>query len=79
MKKIDGQKLRNLRLKKEFTVTELAEKAGISEKTLQGVEGGRRHHYTDATLIALARAFQMDVLELEKAIQSEEEPQTKSA
>ena len=78
MKKIDGQKLRNLRMKKEMTVHDLAEKAKISVKTLQGVEGGRRHRYTDATLIALARAFEISVLDLEAAIASEE-PSTKSA
>jgi transcriptional regulator with XRE-family HTH domain len=78
MKKIDGKKLRNLRMKKEFTVSGLAKKANVSEKTIEGVESGRRQRYTDATLIALARAFEIEVLELETAI-ALDEPATKSA
>lgn len=79
-KPINGEVLRTLRLRKGLTIAELARRAvflkegaerHVSEQTIIGIEGGRHKDVIDSTLVGLAKALEMDVMELEKALAGE--------
>ncbi len=53
---IDPEKLRIERATKRMTVKELAEKSGVSEKTIRWAEGGRGGKTLD-TVVKLAKAL----------------------
>lgn len=65
---VNGIWFREQRLRKGMTVDEFAKEAGVAEGTINGIEASKLQHLADKTLIALAKAFEMDVVEFEKAI-----------
>ena len=65
---VNGVWFREQRLRKGMTVDEFAKAAGIAEGTVNGIEASKLQHLADKTLIALAKAFEMDVIEFERAI-----------
>jgi transcriptional regulator with XRE-family HTH domain len=62
--------LHEIRLGKGLTVSDLAKKAEVSERTINEIEKGNRN-VQEKTLFALARALDMNPAELEKAILAE--------
>lgn len=68
MIRIDGGALRHLRLAKGMTQGELIKVSGLSVSTLNALECGRNEHMSDKTILALAKAFGMTALEVEKEI-----------
>lgn len=72
MKKVNGETLRNLRLRAGMTIKALSEKSSLSEQTIEYVEKGKRKHINDATLIGLAKGLGIDVIELGQKLQDAE-------
>jgi transcriptional regulator with XRE-family HTH domain len=72
MKKVNGETLRNLRLRAGMTIRALSEKSKLSEQTIEYIEKGKRKHINDATLIGLALGFGIDVIELGQKLQETE-------
>lgn len=70
-KHVNGESLRALRLRAGLTTKDLAEKSGLSESTIEGIEAGRRKYLADGTLIGLAKGLGLDPMELEKQITAE--------
>jgi len=60
-----GERLRQLRDEKDFSLRELADKIGVSAAFLSDIELGRRFPAEDK-LVALADALSVDVAELKK-------------
>ncbi len=56
-----GEKLRNARAAKRMSQTELAEKSGVSLRTIQNYELGVRTPKSRSTYDRLAQALEMDV------------------
>jgi transcriptional regulator with XRE-family HTH domain len=67
-KHVNGESLRALRLRAGLTTKDLAEKCGVCESTIEGIEAGRRKYLSDATLIGLAKGLGKDPMDLEKEI-----------
>lgn len=59
-----AERLTRLRLARRMTVTELAQAAGLSDRTVRDIEKGRRNRVQEATLIALAGSLDVDLDEL---------------
>lgn len=60
---LNGRKLREIRLSKGTGSKDLAEKAGIAERTLLEIEEGKRQA-TEETLFAVAKALEVHADEL---------------
>jgi transcriptional regulator with XRE-family HTH domain len=58
-----GRRVRELRLKREWTVEEAAERFGIEPAHVRRVEAGRTNPSL-ATLVSIARAFSTEVVDL---------------
>ena len=58
-----GERVRELRLERELTQQETAERALIDDKHLQAVEAGKTNP-TVATLVGIARALDVDLASL---------------
>ena len=65
---VNGVWFRGERLRLGMTVDEFAKHSGVAEGTILRIESGIDQHLADKTLIALAKAIKMDVVEFEKAI-----------
>lgn len=70
---LNGRTLREMRLRAGMTLQDLSAKTGLSKVTIDLAESGKRSALNDKTLIALAKGFDMDVIELEKALNGAEE------
>lgn len=55
--KVDGERLRALRLKRDMTAQQVAEQVGISRPFLCLLETGQRHTVTLPTAVRLASAL----------------------
>ena len=60
---LNGRKLREIRLSKGVGSKDLAQRAGVSERTLLEIEEGKRHA-TEETLFAVAQALGVKADEL---------------
>lgn len=65
--KINGERLRHLRLSGDETLAEVAARAGISHAYLSQIEIGRYPQVSKTVFDSLCRAFQVDPGELELA------------
>jgi transcriptional regulator with XRE-family HTH domain len=70
--KVNGETLRNLRLRAGMTIKALSEKSKLSEQTIEYIEKGKRKHINDATLLGLAAALGIDVVLLREKLQETE-------
>ena len=66
MRKLVGQNVRRIRLKKGWTQERFAEVSGISQQYISSLESGRRNP-TVVTLHELAQALEVSPIELLKA------------
>jgi transcriptional regulator with XRE-family HTH domain len=55
-----GETLRQLRLRARLTQESLAEQAGLSVRTISGLENGRIEHPRDSSVRCLAEALRLD-------------------
>lgn len=60
---VDGLKLRLIRLDKGMTARELAQKSGLKERTILGIEN-KGHQTREESLLALAKALGVSPSEL---------------
>ncbi|MGH9388830.1 MAG: helix-turn-helix domain-containing protein [Vicinamibacteria bacterium] len=67
-RQVNGLALRAMRLRAGLSTSDLAERSGLSEGTIEGIEAGRRKYLADATITGLAGALKMDVLKLMEEI-----------
>lgn len=67
-RQVNGAALRAMRLRASMTTKDLAQKSGLSESTIEGIEAGRRKYLADHTLIGLAKGFGVDPMALEAEI-----------
>ncbi len=63
IKQLFGKKVRNLRIKKGLTQDELAKMAGISQRSLSGIETGE-NFLSAETLTNLLKCFDISIDEL---------------
>ena len=63
MRKLVGQNVRRVRLKKGLTQEELSDRSGFTQQYLSGLENGRRNP-TVVTVFELAEALGVSHLEL---------------
>ena len=59
-----GYKIREVRLKRGITQTELSTKSGVSRAIINGLETGRASVTTTETLLKIARAWDVTADEL---------------
>jgi len=72
--KIDGAKLREVRMGKRMTTKELAEKSGVSPRTIDRIESGAlKEGVREGTLFAISKALEveLDVLMAPVAVHTE--------
>lgn len=70
---MNGRTLREMRLRAGMTVQDLSAKAEISEATIELFESGKRNGVKNRTLIALAKAFELDVIDFENILNGTKE------
>lgn len=60
----DGRRLRQIREQQEYSIEQLAEAAGVGEKTIRNLESGRTRGARLPTLKALCAVLDIEVLEI---------------
>ena len=68
------ERLKSIREKQQLTKSDLAEKAGLSSRTVHDLENGRRDRIQEKTLMLLAQALDVSIFELLGREPSEEDP-----
>lgn len=61
-----GEKIKELRIRNGWTLTQLSEKSGVSYPILIGIEKGTYTRPTDLTIGKIANALDYDFMELLK-------------
>lgn len=70
---LNGRTLRAMRLRAGMTIQDLSAKAGISTVTIHLAESGKRKELSNKTLIALAKVFELDVIDFENTLNGTKE------